>query len=82
MTKKQRNGCVDTGVKMVIAKTSVEYAQLWKNEVSGVLYGPIADIYESEHTELNSRMRASVSKLCSEIDEVAQILDKQGVFEE
>ena len=62
------------------AKNKEEYAQNWKNEVSGILYGPVADIYEEEHTELNHKMRESIAKLCSEIDEVASILEAQGIF--
>jgi len=57
-----------------------QYTRQWKNEVGAILYGPVSDIYEEKHTELNHRMRASITKLCGEIDEVGEILEKQGSF--
>ena len=65
---------------MAAAKSKDEYAQEWKNEVSAILYGPVADAYG--HKDLAKRMRESVTKLCGEIDEVATNLEKEGIFDQ
>ncbi len=58
--------------------TKEQYKTGWKNEVSKVVYGPMADIYTHKH--LCNKMRDSISKLCGEIDEAADILEKEGAF--
>ncbi len=63
---------------MAKAQSKEEYAQQWKNEVSGILYGPVGDAFQ--HPKLTKRMRESITKLCGEIDEVAEILEKEGTF--
>ena len=63
---------------MAKAKNKEQYALHWKNEVSNILYGPLMDV--SMHHSLSNRIRISVTKLCIEIDEVADILEKEGAF--
>lgn len=63
---------------MAKAKSKEEYALQWKNEVSAILYGPCADAGFS--SGLQDRIRESVTKLCGEIDEVAEQLESEGVF--
>ncbi len=65
---------------MARAENSKEYTLQWKNEVSGVLYGPVGDCYMN--ADLTKRMRESITKLCGEIDEAGEHLVKTGVFTE
>lgn len=65
---------------MAKAKSQEQYTQHWKNHVAEVLYGPVRDLDLLEHPELEQRLRESVTKLCTEIDEVSQILENEGVF--
>jgi hypothetical protein len=68
-----------TGSIIMAKATSREEYAKWKNEVSMILYGPVGDVFH--HPELAQRMRDSIAKLCGEIDEATEILDKDGVFD-
>ena len=63
---------------MAKALNKKEYTTQWKNEVSALLYGPVADVYV--HKDLVNKMRESITTLCNQIDEVGDILEKEGTF--
>ena len=63
---------------MSLAANQKDYTTQWKNEVSAILYGPVGDVYS--HPELVKRMRQTITDLCQQIDEVGEILEKEGTF--
>ena len=65
---------------MAKAANSAEYCQKWKSHVTEILYGPVRDMFSKD--DLNKRMRETVSELCKQIDEVGEMLVKDGTFTE
>ena len=63
---------------MAVAKNREEYCKCWKNGISGILYGPVRDAYLNE--DLCTRMRETVTEMCKHIDEVGELLVKDGTF--
>ena len=63
---------------MSTAKSREEYATEWKNQVSALLYGPVADVFTNKN--LTTKMRDTITVLCGQIDEVGEILEKEGTF--